>query len=313
MGAPLATGDEIGVFTPDGLCVGATAWEVNKNAAIVVWGDNDQTAEVDGMRASELMQFCVWRKSTNTGYGDVTATLSSGDGRYAANGIYILASLAANAAGAPIAPKLASPVDKITGIKDIPKLSWYTSCSANTYTVQIANNPTFSPLVIDLSGIDSTFYVFHAAASNSTYYWRVRAQNNVATSGWSSEWSFATGMITSVENSFPERPPGYFLRQNYPNPFSPVGRGTPTSAAFGNPETEIRFQLPAAGHVVVKIFNMLGEEIRTLADEHYEAGDHAVRWDGKDQNGSTVVSGVYLYQLRASSFSQVRKMSVLLR
>lgn len=307
VGAPLATGDEIGVFTPDGLCVGATAWDVSKNAAaIAVWGDNDQTPEVDGMRAGELMQFCVWRKSTNSGYGDVSATYSLGDGRYAANGIYIIASLAANAITAPLAPKLASPADKTTDIKNAPKLSWYTSCSANTYSVQIADNPAFSPLLIDLGGIDSTFYVFNDAASNTTYYWRVRAQNNVAPSDWSSEWRFATGMITGVENSFSETPRGYALRQNYPNPFSPLGRGT-----FGKPETAIRFQLPKASYVMLKIFNIFGEEIRTLANEQREAGVHIVRWDGNDKHGDPVASGVYLYQLRADNFAQVRKMNLL--
>ncbi len=82
--------------------------------------------------------------------------------------------------------------------------------------------------------------------------------------------------------------------QSYPNPF--------------NPETEIRFQLLKASHVVVKVFNLLGEEIRTLVEAESQAGYHQVRWDGKDQNGNSVTSGVYLYQLQASNFSQVKKM-----
>jgi flagellar hook assembly protein FlgD len=80
---------------------------------------------------------------------------------------------------------------------------------------------------------------------------------------------------------------------------------------WGNPETEIRFQLPEASHVVVKIFNINGEEIRTLVDTPYQAGYHRVRWDGKDKHGNPAASGVYLYQLQAGSFSQVRKMSLL--
>ncbi|MCI0553950.1 MAG: T9SS type A sorting domain-containing protein [Anaerolineae bacterium] len=92
-------------------------------------------------------------------------------------------------------------------------------------------------------------------------------------------------------------PEGYALLQNYPNPF--------------NPETEIRFQLLEASHVVVKIFNTVGEEIRTLVEAEYEAGYHRVRWDGKDKNGHPVASGIYLYQLLAGNFSQVRKMSLL--
>jgi hypothetical protein len=92
-------------------------------------------------------------------------------------------------------------------------------------------------------------------------------------------------------------PQSYNLLQNYPNPF--------------NPETEIRFQLPQASHVVLKIFNILGEEIRTLVDEQREAGYHRVRWDGKDKNGNPVASGIYLYKLQAENFSDVKKMSLL--
>ena len=92
-------------------------------------------------------------------------------------------------------------------------------------------------------------------------------------------------------------PEKFSLEQNYPNPF--------------NPETEIRFQLPEASQVTVKIFNTLGQEIRTLTDIHYEAGFHSVRWDGKDNNGNAVSSGIYLYQLQAGSFSQIRKMTLL--
>jgi parallel beta-helix repeat protein len=92
-------------------------------------------------------------------------------------------------------------------------------------------------------------------------------------------------------------PEEFALLQNYPNPF--------------NPETEIRFQLPQASHVVLKIYNLLGEEVRTLVDEQRDTGYHAVRWDGKDNNGKPVTSGVYLYQLRTESFSRVKKMSLL--
>lgn len=92
-------------------------------------------------------------------------------------------------------------------------------------------------------------------------------------------------------------PTTFSLEQNYPNPF--------------NPETEIRFQLPQASHVVIRIFNIIGEEIRTLIDKEHEVGYFRVHWDGKDRNGNAVAIGVYFYQLRAGSFSQVRKMSLI--
>ncbi|MCG8606221.1 T9SS type A sorting domain-containing protein, partial [bacterium] len=92
-------------------------------------------------------------------------------------------------------------------------------------------------------------------------------------------------------------PSSFALFQNHPNPF--------------NPETEIRFGLPEPNHVVIKVFNSLGQEVRTLADRPYEPGNHSVRWDGKDTNGTPVSSGVYLYQIEAGTFSQVKQMSLM--
>jgi hypothetical protein len=108
-GVPLEAGDEIAVFTPEGLCVGATVWQPNNNAVIVLWGDNDQTPDIDGLRPGEQMQFCVWKKLTNTGNGDVSVSYSSGSGTFAANGIYVLTSLTANAPTVPSPTLLASP------------------------------------------------------------------------------------------------------------------------------------------------------------------------------------------------------------
>lgn len=92
-GTPLATGDEIGVFTPAGLCVGAVVWTTGQSAAITVWGDNDQTPAVDGIKAGEEMRYRIWRKATNSVHLQMSATYAQGDGKYAANGIYILSAL----------------------------------------------------------------------------------------------------------------------------------------------------------------------------------------------------------------------------
>jgi len=283
MGAPLVTDDEIGVFTPAGLCVGAAVWEVGKNAAIIVWGDNDQTPapEIDGMRAGEQMRFCVWQKSSGTGYGEVSVSYSSGDGLYATNGIYVLSSLTANAVVAPLPPKLESPASGTTGITTVPSLSWYTACGAGTYALQIDDTPDFSSfLIVDQSGIDSTSYVFSGVASNTTYYWRVSSQNAVGASGWSSDRSFTTGMITGVDDASPEIPQGYILHQNYPNPF--------------NASTSIGFHLPVAGVVTLKIFDIRGNEVATVLDGEKSAGDHRLLFDAAD-----LASGVYFYRIEA--------------
>ncbi|NIV95767.1 T9SS type A sorting domain-containing protein [candidate division KSB1 bacterium] len=95
----------------------------------------------------------------------------------------------------------------------------------------------------------------------------------------------------------PEEPPlpnRFRLSQNFPNPF--------------NPGTEIRFELPVERHVNLTIYNVLGQNIKTLVDEVKAAGSHSVTWDGTDDNGQPVPSGVYFYRFDAGIVSGTKKM-----
>jgi hypothetical protein len=92
-GVPLEIGDEIGAFTPAGLCVGAVVWE-QKNTALTVWGDDEMTQEVDGIKPGEQISYRIWKRSTDREY-QATATYSLGDGIYQPNAIFILSSLSA--------------------------------------------------------------------------------------------------------------------------------------------------------------------------------------------------------------------------
>lgn len=93
------------------------------------------------------------------------------------------------------------------------------------------------------------------------------------------------------------RPNDYQLGQNYPNPF--------------NPSTEISFTLKSAAEVTLTVYNLMGQQVSTLADGHYPAGAHTVSWNSTDQFGSSVASGVYLYRLQNDQFSETRKMVLL--
>jgi len=89
------------------------------------------------------------------------------------------------------------------------------------------------------------------------------------------------------------------LYQNYPNPF--------------NPSTEIRFDLPTYADVTLRVYNVLGQEIKTLIDQRLmNPGSYTVRWDGTNQSGVLMPSGEYLYKLQASHYSETKKM-VLIR
>ena len=94
-----------------------------------------------------------------------------------------------------------------------------------------------------------------------------------------------------------EIPTTNLLDQNYPNPF--------------NPSTRIRFVLKEQGQVSLTIFNIKGEKVRELVANRLNAGSHVVEWDGMDQNGRQVPSGMYLYSLRMNDFEQKRMMMLL--
>ena len=103
--------------------------------------------------------------------------------------------------------------------------------------------------------------------------------------------------ITAVEEStLPV--PVTALAQNYPNPFNAV--------------TNIRFELGVASSVTLTVYDAAGQVIRVLAaGEFLEAGSHSLTWDGRNKGGSLVGSGIYLCQLRADSFTSVKKMALL--
>jgi len=92
-------------------------------------------------------------------------------------------------------------------------------------------------------------------------------------------------------------PTEFALRQNFPNPF--------------NPETTIKYDLADGGRVELRIYNMVGQVIRTLVNERQSAGRYSVRWDGKDDRGLSVSSGIYFYRLTSEKFSDVKKLMLL--
>ncbi|HEX6791862.1 MAG TPA: M6 family metalloprotease domain-containing protein [Candidatus Krumholzibacteria bacterium] len=92
-------------------------------------------------------------------------------------------------------------------------------------------------------------------------------------------------------------PPRFELMPNYPNPL--------------NPSTTIRYRIASREHVKLVIYDVRGTPIRTLVNESKPAGSYALQWNGRDDRGVAVSSGVYFYRITAGSFSDVRKMTLL--
>jgi hypothetical protein len=108
---------------------------------------------------------------------------------------------------------------------------------------------------------------------------------------------FYKGALDVKDVDTPTKPTVFSLAQNYPNPF--------------NPKTMIRFALPKDSWVKLEVYNILGQKVKTLVDEKLAAGVKEIEWDGKDNKGAEVASGIYFYKIKADSFSDVKKMVML--
>ncbi|MCP4726438.1 MAG: T9SS type A sorting domain-containing protein, partial [bacterium] len=92
-------------------------------------------------------------------------------------------------------------------------------------------------------------------------------------------------------------PAGYELRQNYPNPF--------------NPSTNIDFTIPSPSYVSLKIYNTRGQLVKSLISKQLPSGDHSVIWNGTNEAGTRVGTGIYFCTFKTGSFSSSKRMVLL--
>jgi len=104
-------------------------------------------------------------------------------------------------------------------------------------------------------------------------------------------------IATNLGDRFSLIPTEYALDHNFPNPF--------------NPETTLRYAIPNAGQVTLSIYNVLGQEVVKLVNAEQMPGFYTVRWNGKNELGHNVASGVYMYRIQAGDFNQTHKMMLL--
>lgn len=179
----------------------------------------------------------------------------------------------------------------------LPDIQWFRTVllTNNIYLPLLQNSvisKLFSDVVIDTAIVpnDTSWFAgglekiakgigkYESLFDQSPWYYLVGAIINGET----------YGIITDV-NLQGIQPTEFQLHQNYPNPFNPV--------------TTISWQTPVSGWQTIKIYNSLGEEIKTLVDEYKPAGMHKVQF-----TNNNLPSGVYFYQVRAGEFVQIKKM-----
>jgi hypothetical protein len=108
-------------------------------------------------------------------------------------------------------------------------------------------------------------------------------------------WTFNPTIVGVVDRD--GLPSTFLLSQNYPNPFNPV--------------TTISYELPVQTHVILKVYNIIGQEVGTLVNEIQRPGVYRVQWPGTNNAGKKVASGVYFYRLATHEFVQTKKLVML--
>ena len=108
---------------------------------------------------------------------------------------------------------------------------------------------------------------------------------------------FVRSQTNADEFSVAEEIRDFSLSQNYPNPF--------------NPTTQINFDLPKADKIILEIYNLRGQKVRTLLDGSKEAGSHSIQFDATDEKGNKLPTGIYLYLFKTNEYQEIRKLTIM--
>jgi parallel beta-helix repeat protein len=180
-----------------------------------------------------------------------------------------------------------------------PSLSWYVTtnpASKQTYSIEISTNKNLSNPIVYKNL--SSFTKAVSDLSAGTFYWRVSASTvDGKSSNYSKIATFTIKSVSAVDNKNNAIPKEFAVSQNYPNPF--------------NPSTVINYALPKASLVSIKIYDVLGQEVKTLMNIERQAGNYTAQWNGDNNFGKPVSSGIYIYRVTAGQYVKSMKMILL--
>jgi hypothetical protein len=169
---------------------------------------------------------------------------------------------------------------------------FFSKDGGNTY-------PTLLGTITNIPDGGSTSLQFLADVSMQTTQGKIRAvsRSGAMTLSAASDSLFTIGVPAAVEEDPASAPARFALAPNTPNPFNPV--------------TTIRFELDRPGPAALRVYSVSGSLVRTLLDRNLPAGRYHAAWDGRDESGRLVASGIYVYRLVESGRQISRKMSLL--
>ena len=171
---------------------------------------------------------------------------------------------------------LVAPSNAAQNISLTPMVMWDSLKLSTSYDLQVATTPAFSTMIVDQNNITMPHYDLSNLSVKTTYYWRSRGVNDGATGDWSDTWSFATFDPASVKEDALAQSK-LSLEEVYPNPSS-------TSSTVG-------FSLSQGQHLRISVLDVLGNEVRMLANDFYQQGHYSL-----SLNSTDLTSGTYYYR-----------------
>ncbi len=162
----------------------------------------------------------------------------------------------------------------------------------NYFSIYRSTTPGFTPSSSNRVGYSNGTDFVDTNLVNGAYYYKLTATDFSGNTGNPSVELPIN--VTSVQDQDGAVPKVFALFQNYPNPFNPV--------------TQIKFSVPKRTRVELSVYNILGQKVKTLLNEELETGNYTSTWNGKDDKGYDVSSGIYFYKLNSNEFSATKKM-----
>jgi predicted CXXCH cytochrome family protein len=184
----------------------------------------------------------------------------------------------------------------LQSLAGVVHLSWDSHADADFkyFAIYRGITPNFNPHGTPLATTSDVYYSDASVQLGSIYYYKLTVFDF---SGNESDFTEEKSLtVTSVEEEA-GIPTEFALRQNHPNPF--------------NPSTQIRYELPKAEHVKISIYNTLGMLVTTLVDQYESAGYHTAVWNGIDNSGNSVATGIYIYKMETGAFTSMKKMMLI--
>lgn len=191
-------------------------------------------------------------------------------------------------AAVPNAIALIAPTNNAADQSGIILFQWQSDAGADTYQLQVSTNASFTNLIYAESGLTETQRQVGPIDYGTTFYWRVRGANSAGNGPWSSIRSFTTGVGTAIEQVGEVIPTQFALQPAYPNPF--------------NPQTTLRFDLAAPAHATLRVYDLQGRLVATLAEGSLPSGQFTYTWEA-----TNLPSGTYLVRLQADAFVQTQQ------